>query len=277
MTDKEKLIENLELAAEIAEGMLYNKGGYGGAYEFWLDNLLLPITPSKMKVNIKNRNTTVDLVNGDEINILRKPGLTEIEFEFRLPASGYYYLNSLYTPAMVLKRLEKMKNRMRTSLRTYSDNALKTDFLAPVIFRVITNDNRIGYYTKGVSIEDYSIVQDASKGKDITVSIRLKDYKYYRTIVYKEVKPDKPAQTATERPVSDNNPNSNTTPAGTKHVVKGGENFSDLCLRYMRDGSKAMTDKMYQKNKATMDDWNKKNGQTKYPKMVYSGEVLYFG
>jgi len=38
-----------------------------------------------------------------------------------------------------------------------------------------------------------------------------------------------------------------------------------------------MTDKMYQKNKATMDQWNKKNGQTKYPKMIYPGEVLYFG
>lgn len=273
----DKVKENLEIAQEKIEGMLYNKGGYGGAHEFWLDNLLLPITPSKLKINIKNRNTTVDLVNGDEINILKKPGLTEIEFEFRLPANGYYFQNSLYTPGMVLDRLEKMKNRLRTNLRTYTENSSGTEYAAPVIFRVIAKDVRISYYLKGVSIEDYSIIQDASKGKDFIVSIRLKDYKYYRTIVYKEVKPNQPAQAETSRPISNNNPNANATPAGTKHTVKSGENFSDLCLKYMRDGSKAMTDKMYQKNKATMDEWNKKNGQVKYPKTIYSGEVLYFG
>ena len=40
------------------------------AYKMYLDGVLMPITPSKVKVKINNQNETLTLISGEEINIL---------------------------------------------------------------------------------------------------------------------------------------------------------------------------------------------------------------
>ena len=42
------------------------------AYKMYLDGVLMPITPSKVKVKINNQNKTLTLINGEEINILKE-------------------------------------------------------------------------------------------------------------------------------------------------------------------------------------------------------------
>lgn len=49
-------------------------------YDFYLDKCLLPIAPGKLQVSIKNENKTVKLINEGQVNLLKAPGLTEIEF-----------------------------------------------------------------------------------------------------------------------------------------------------------------------------------------------------
>ena len=51
-----------------------------GGYEFFLGKCLLPVAPSKLEIKINNANKTLALINEGEINILKKPGLTDIEF-----------------------------------------------------------------------------------------------------------------------------------------------------------------------------------------------------
>lgn len=41
-------------------------------YYFYLDKILLPVTPSKMSIKIKNKNKTYVEINEGEINILKK-------------------------------------------------------------------------------------------------------------------------------------------------------------------------------------------------------------
>ena len=45
-------------------------------YYVYLDKILLPITPSKLTLKIKNQNKTVVEINEGEINMLKKAGLT---------------------------------------------------------------------------------------------------------------------------------------------------------------------------------------------------------
>ena len=40
-------------------------------YIFSMDGVELPVTPSKMQTKIKNNNTTVNLINEGDINILK--------------------------------------------------------------------------------------------------------------------------------------------------------------------------------------------------------------
>lgn len=58
-------------------------------YDFYLGRCLLPITPSKLTVQINNANETVTLIDEGEINILKQAGLTEIEFECSIPQVQY--------------------------------------------------------------------------------------------------------------------------------------------------------------------------------------------
>ena len=55
------------------------------AYKMYLDGVLMPITPSKVKVKINNQNETLTLISGEEINILKAAGLTDVSFDLLLP------------------------------------------------------------------------------------------------------------------------------------------------------------------------------------------------
>ncbi len=46
------------------------------AYKMYLGDVLMPITPSKVQVKVNSQNKTMNLIDGNEINILKAPGLT---------------------------------------------------------------------------------------------------------------------------------------------------------------------------------------------------------
>lgn len=57
-----------------------NKG-----YDFYMDKVRLPVTPGKLQISIHNANETVELINEGQINLLKKAGLSDIEFECLIP------------------------------------------------------------------------------------------------------------------------------------------------------------------------------------------------
>lgn len=57
------------------------------AYKMYLDGVLMPITPSKVKVKINNQNETLTLISGEEINILKAAGLTDVSLACFSPKS----------------------------------------------------------------------------------------------------------------------------------------------------------------------------------------------
>lgn len=138
------------------------------AYSFFMGKLLLPIAPAKLQKKITNQNKTITLINEGEINLLKTPGLTEIDFEVMIPQTPYpfaSYEDCFQGAAHFLDEFERMKTSRE-----------------PFLFRVtrsrpdgtsLFNDSMI------VSLEDYSITEDAKNGLDLTVSISLKQYRDY--------------------------------------------------------------------------------------------------
>lgn len=60
-------------------------------YDMYFDKCLFPVTPEKISIKINGNNKTVNLINEGEINILKKAGLTDIEFEAEIPQVKHPY------------------------------------------------------------------------------------------------------------------------------------------------------------------------------------------
>lgn len=172
------------------------------AYRCYLFGEQFP-TPAKLTMKIKGRNSTISLLNDGEINLLKKPGLTEITLPLVLPAR-----NGNKAPEYYLSLLERaISKRTPTQFimtRTAPDGTLMFD----------TNMK--------VSVEDYSISEDAKKGLDISVDVKLKQYRDFGTKTV-EIKPA--ASTSSTNTSSDpgtNGGSSDNIAAGdTVRIVSG--------------------------------------------------------
>ena len=83
------------------------------AYYFYLGNVLLPIPPKKLELKISNQNKTYDLMNYSEINVLKSPGLTSIEFDILLPNVKYPFATykTIFKMLIFFRNTRKFKSK----------------------------------------------------------------------------------------------------------------------------------------------------------------------
>lgn len=188
-------------------------------YMFYLGNMLLPIAPGELSVKIKNQNQSLELISGREVSILKIPGLTEIEFKALLPNVHYpfaVYKSGFRKPDYYLEKLERIKSKKH-----------------PFQF-IVTRESGDSFDTNiKVSLEEYSIIEDAKNAFDIEVSIKLKQYVKAGVKICK-IKKNKIKKKKTR--------SANKTPKPTlkakKHKVKKGDTLWGLAKKYYGDGSK---------------------------------------
>lgn len=139
-------------------------------YDFYLDGVLLPVAPESLKMSIANQNSTCVLIDLGEINLLKRAGLTEVEFECRLPQQKYPFAvyEGEYKPAAYfLAHFEQLK----VSRRPFQF----------IVSRTMPNGRVLFSNSIKVSLEDYTITEEAQNGFDVMVKIRLKQYRDYGT------------------------------------------------------------------------------------------------
>lgn len=135
-------------------------------YEIFLDKIRLPVAPAKLELRIKNRNETVTLIEGTEVNLLKDPGLTEIEFECLLPQMRYPFADYAGAFRRAETYLEAIE-RLKTGKKPFQF----------IVWRATPGGRRLFTTNMTVSLEEYSIVEEAANGFDVTVKIRLKQYR----------------------------------------------------------------------------------------------------
>ena len=201
------------------------------AYELYMDNILCPVTPSKLQLKIKNQNKTMNLINGEEINTLKSAGLTEISFDLLLPNVKYpfalykddefqsarYYLNEL--------------KRLKTGKKSFQFKVIRT-----------FPDGRALFDTDmSVSLEDYTIKEDAKQGFDVVVSITLKQFRHYGTKIVTVSTPSSETNevvaSVEEVRETSNSPVPTETSVVTHTVVKG-DCLWNIAKKYYGNGSK---------------------------------------
>lgn len=220
-------------------------------YEFYMDKMLLPITPSKINIKIKNQNKTFNLINDGEINILKSAGLSEIDFEATLPNVKYpfaVYKSGFITANHFLNQLELLKT-----------NKKPFQF---IITRLFPNGKSLYSTNIKVSLEDYTIKEDSKQGLDVIVSIKLKQYKDFGTKTCNvTIKQSKPVATVTTTRSTITSP----APAPNKnktYTVKRGDCLWNIAKKFYGNGSKYTV------------IYNANRDKIKNPNLIYVGQVL---
>lgn len=220
-------------------------------YNVFVDGVQFPVAPSRITTRINNKNETITLMNEGEVNILKKPGLTDIEFEVLLPNVRYpfgIYPNGFQPATFYLDKLEQLKV-----------NQAPFQF---IINRMKPSGDLLFDTNMQLSLEEYEIKEDAEDtGFDIIVTVNLKQYRVYgnkKLIIEKASTSNTTKKVTVEKPRSTSN-----KPVTTKtHKVVRGDTLWAICKKYYGSASRAMTDELA-----------KKNG-IKNPNLIYPGQVI---
>lgn len=228
-------------------------------YSVYLKKCLLPVTPEKIQIKINSNNKTVNLINEGEINILKKAGLTDIEFECEIPQMKYpyaVYKKSKFRKAnYFMKIFEKLKNSRKP--------------FQFIICRNTPSGKKLLNTNIRVSLEDYKITEDAGNGFDFKVKISLKQWRGYGTKKVKikmgSGKPKasvEPERETINAPVPTAATESTAAPAQT-YTVAGGDSLWGIAKMFYGDGSKYTV--IYEANKGVIGA---------NPNLIYPGQVL---
>lgn len=215
-------------------------------YRFYFGDLELPVTPGKITTKIKGSNKTLSLINENEINILRAPGLTEITFEITLPMLGQYNFSTNYRqPDYYLGAFERLMVEKKP--------------FRLIISRVSPSGKLLYDTNLKVSLENYTITEDAAQGPDVLVAVTLKQYIDYATKIVKVIKPEEQSRAIAS---IQKKRDSDSAPRAKTYTVKSGDCLWAIAKKFYDEGS--MYTKIYDANK----------DKIKNPNLIYSGQVL---
>lgn len=221
-----------------------------GMYYFYLKKCLLPVPPDKLQIKINNANDTVTLINEGQVNLLKKPELTDIEFECLIPQVKYpfaVYKGKFKKASYFLNYFEKLKTKRKP--------------FQFIVARYMPNGKHLFHTTMRVSLEDYSITEDAGEGLDLKVKFKLKQYRKFGTKTVKIKKKKKKTKASVRQPrETDNSP---APSAAQSYTVVKGDCLWNIAKRFYGNGS--LYTVIYDANRNVIGG---------NPNMIYPGQVL---
>lgn len=214
-------------------------------YYFYMGSVLLPITPEKFTLKVKNSNKTIKLINDGEVNLLKEAGLTELEFDALIPVVQYpfaEYEGGFKSPAYFTDHFEKLK--------------VSKEPFQFIVTRKLPDGKLLFDTNMTVSMESYTIKEEAKQGFDLIVSFKLKQYKHFGTKIL--TVSNNVATVENQRPTT----NSPEPKQETTYTVKSGDCLWNIAKYYYGDGSKYT--KIYEANKDKIQN----------PNLIYVGQNL---
>ena len=180
------------------------------AYEVYLDDIRLPIPPEKIPISYPGQNKTANLINGEEINLVRPAGLAEISLDVVFPQMDY--------PAAVWDGSVDNAEDFLDHLQDLKESKTPFEFIV-----IRDGPGRFSSFDTNldVTLEDYKVSDDVKEGLDLTVSISLKEYRNYGTKIMNFVLVEDQAGTVQAAEESGTERKGEPENAGSYTVVSG--------------------------------------------------------
>ena len=220
------------------------------AYDVYLDRCLLPVTPEKIDIKINSNNKTVILINEGEINILKKPGLTDVEMTCSIPQVKY--------PFAVYKSGFKGANYFLDYFEQLKTNKEPFQF---IVCRRLPSGKKLFNTNLTVTMEDYKITEDVKNGFDVNVKVNLKQWRDYGTkTVNVTIAASKPiANAEPQRPA----PTAPTPVTAQTYTVVKGDCLWNIAKKFYGSGAKYTL--IYNANKGVIGG---------NPNLIYPGQTF---
>ena len=224
---------------------------YGYTFYFDIDGDLLtfPITPGELSITVGSNNKVVTLISEGDVNILKSPSLTEVEFEARFPMRKYPYSRQPSDFVSYFDKLKKLKEDKK-SFRF-------------IVARETVAGKRTWDTNLLVSLEEMEIKESSDEGDDVLINFSLKQYKEYGVVTLNS------NSTSTSNSRSTNKGSSSQT-----YTVKNGDCLWNIAKTGYDDGSKWNV--IYNANKSTIENAAKKHGKASSSNghLIYPGTKL---
>ncbi len=218
------------------------------AYEVYINDMLLPLPPEKIPIKYSGKNKTATLINGEEINMVRPPGLAEIDIDVVIPQMNYpsaVWDGSIDSAEDFLERLKELK-----------ESGSSFEF---IVIRDGPGRNNFYDTNMDVTLEDYKVSDDVKEGLDLVVSLSMKEYKSYGTKILNFVILEKQA----DQTVSESEPERQGTPPAAKaYTVVKGDSLWAIAKKQLGNGSRWQ--EIYSLNKDKISN----------PILIYPGQVF---
>ncbi len=204
-------------------------------YDVYLGNCLLPVTPEKITTKVNGNNKTITLINDGEINILKKAGLTDIDFTVEIPQSKYpyaVYKDGFKEAGYFFDIFENLKN----SLKPFQF----------IVCRRMPSGRKLLSTNIKVSLEDYKITESAKNGFDFEVQLKLKQYRDYGTKqINVQLASGKPRASVEPKRETNNSP---APSSAQSYTVKSGDCLCAIARRFYGDDKRYID--IYNANKS---------------------------
>ena len=134
------------------------------AYYIFLDDMQVSVPPEKIQTLIPSRNETIQLLSAGEVNVIRIPGLTEIQFDMMLPNSSYPFDESLMFSGRGASYYVDKLEQLKTGGKPFQF----------IIVRMKPGGSMLPLTNIKVTLEEYTLTDDVEEGFDMMASVKLK-------------------------------------------------------------------------------------------------------
>ena len=218
------------------------------AYEIYIDDMRLPLPPEKIPIKYSGQNKTVNLINGEEINLMKLPGLAEISMDVIIPQMDYpsaIWDGSVGSAEEFLQRIKVLME----SKRYFEFIVLRKEPGGESLFDT-------GLY---VTLEDYKVTDDVGEGLDLSVSLTMKEYKSYGTKIMNFIIKDEEHEDDEVSLIQERQGEPET---GNQYTVRKGDCLWSIAKKQLGNGSRWQ--EIYQLNQDKISN----------PNLIYPDQVL---